>query len=94
MTYQYRSDVLDQLLKHGVRPLPVTPPALVQDFVSDLYRYELRRLKQRLTRREFPQPEYFGRVVELRLKYPLVSVPVHFWTESGARGEADDAPLC
>jgi hypothetical protein len=86
MTYRYRADVLDQLLEHGVRPLSTTPPALVHDFVSDLYRYELRRLKQRLARREFPQPEYFGRVVELRQKYPLVSVPLRFWTKPGTPG--------
>ena len=43
-TYRYRRDVLDQLWSHGVQPRPSTAPELVHEFVSDLYRHELRRL--------------------------------------------------
>jgi hypothetical protein len=78
--YVYRPDVLRELEKHGVRPRPTTPPALVHEFVGDLYRFELRRLRGRLRRREVSKEEYAGRVIELRRKYPLVSVPARYWT--------------
>lgn len=73
--------MLEALRRHGVRPTPETPPQLVHDFVSDLYRYELRRLRDRLVRREIPKAGYFDRVVELRRKYPLVSLKPMEWVE-------------
>ena len=82
MQYRYRPEILAELLKHGVRPSPTTPPKLVADFVSDLYRYEIRRLKAKLRRGEMPKESYFDEVVALRRKYPLVSVPVRLWTIS------------
>jgi hypothetical protein len=66
---------------HGVQPRPTTDPQLVHDFVNDLYRYELRRLRDRLVRGEIPKAGYYDRVVELRLKYPLVSLKAHEWVE-------------
>jgi hypothetical protein len=81
MLYRYRADVLDQLWRHGVQPRSSTPPALVHEFVSDLYRYELRRLRDRLVRGEIPKAGYFDRIVELRRRYPLVSLKARQWTE-------------
>jgi hypothetical protein len=77
VTYRYRDDVLEQLWRHGIHPTPLTRPELVHEFVSDLYRFELRRLRDRLVRREIPKTGYFDRVVDLRRKYPLVSVKPH-----------------
>jgi hypothetical protein len=79
--YRYRQDVLDALWRHGVQPRPTTPPALVHEFVSDLYRFELRRLRDRLVRREIPKTGYFDRVVEVRRKYPLISLKPWQWLE-------------
>ena len=76
-TYRFRSDVLEQLAAHGVCPTPSTPPELVHEFVSDLYRYELRRLRDRLVRGDIPKAGYFDRVVALRRQYPLVSLKPH-----------------
>jgi hypothetical protein len=76
----YRSEILAALEGHGVRPRETTSPVLVKDYVNDLYRYEIRRLKARLLRGEFPQSEYFGRVVLLRRRYPVLSVAVSQWT--------------
>jgi len=73
-TYRYRPDVLETLLSHGIRPTPATRPELVHEFVSDLYRYELRRLRDRLVRGEIPKVGYYDRVVALRRQYPLVSL--------------------
>jgi hypothetical protein len=78
-TYRYRADVLEQLERHGVRPTSSTRPDLVHEFVSDLYRYELRRLRDRLVRHEIPKVGYIDRVVALRRQYPLISLKPHDW---------------
>jgi hypothetical protein len=79
--YAYRRDVIDQLLGHGVRPTDRTPPELVHDYVSDLYRYELRVLRRRLLDKQFPKPEYYGRVVAVRNRYRVIAVKPHEWLE-------------
>jgi hypothetical protein len=79
LTYHYLPHVLEQLWTHGVHPTSSTPPQLVYDFVSDLYRYELRRLRDRLVRGEIPKQGYYERVVALRRKYPLVSFKAETW---------------
>ncbi len=93
MPFIYRDDVLEQLAAHGVRPRAATRPGLVMAYLNDLYRYEIRRLKRRLLRGEFPQGEYIGRVVGLRRKYPLISIPVQAWMAPGS-DRPDDQPLC
>ena len=52
MAYRYKAEILEQLRAHGIQPTPETKPELVHEFVNDLYRYELRRLRDRLLRRE------------------------------------------
>ena len=81
MFYRYRPDVLLQLANHGVQPRPTTSPELVHEFLNDLYRYELRTLRDRLLRREFPKTSYYDLVVELRRKYPLLSLKTWQWLE-------------
>jgi hypothetical protein len=71
---RYRSDVLEQLLVHGVRPMAHTRPEVVRDFVRDLYKYEIRCLRARYLRREFPKAEYAGRVDALRRRYPVLAL--------------------
>ncbi|MCY4633203.1 MAG: hypothetical protein OXG04_01625 [Acidobacteria bacterium] len=78
--YRYRPQVLEALAAHGVRPTPSTRPELVHEFVSDLYRFELRRLRARQVRGEIPRQEYSNHVVALRRRYLLVSVPLRHWT--------------
>ena len=78
--YRYRPGVLQQLLKQGVRPVSSTPPAVVRVFLNDLYRYELRRLRDRLLKGEIEKPDYAGHVIELRERYALLSLPVSMWT--------------
>ena len=75
----YRDDVIEQLVGHGVRPTDRTRPEIAHEFVSDLYRYELRRLRDRLLRKEFPKSEYFGRVVELRRRYRVIALRPRDW---------------
>lgn len=80
--YRYRTDVLEQLWRHGVHPLETTPPALVHEFVSDLYRYELRRLRDRLVKGDIRKVDYYDHVVALRRVYPLVSLAAWKWVEA------------
>ena len=84
MTYRYRRDVLDWLWRHGVQPTPATRPELVHEFVSDLYRFELRRLRDRLKRGDIPRAGYYDRVVDLRRGYPLISLEPREWLAGGA----------
>jgi hypothetical protein len=81
--YVYRQDVLEQLLRHGVRPTDRTRPELVHEFVSDLYRYELRVLRDRLLDKQFPKPEYYGRVVAIRNRYRVIAMKPLEWLDDG-----------
>jgi hypothetical protein len=72
--YQYRPDVIDHLWRHGVHPTSQTRPELVRDFVRDLYKYEIRRLRERMLRREFPREQYSDRVDALRRGYPVLAL--------------------
>jgi hypothetical protein len=77
--YRYRPDVLRACEQHGIRPTPRTPPGLARGFVRDLYCYELRILRERMLRGEFPKHEYSGRVVALRDTYRVLSLTVRQW---------------
>lgn len=79
--YRYRADVLEQLWRHGIQPTRSTRPEVVHEFIRDLYRFEIRRLRDRLVRKEIPKVGYSDRVVELRRKYPLVSLKPHEFLE-------------
>ena len=87
MRYVYQAQVLEELEKHGVHPAPTTPPQLVHEFVSDLYRFELRRLRARQVSGEISKEDYSGHVVALRKRYLLGSLPVNHWavSQSGER---------
>jgi len=79
--YEYRVDVLALLLRHGVRPGSSSRPELVRAYVNDLYRYELRILRDRMLRGEFPKSEYADRVGRLRRQYPVLARRAHEWVE-------------
>jgi hypothetical protein len=72
--FRYRRDVLLELERHGVRPTAQTSPELVRGYVRDLYKYEIRALRERYLRAEFPKKEYSGRVDELRRRYSVLAL--------------------
>jgi hypothetical protein len=72
--YHYKPAVLTELARHGVCPTPHTSPQLVRDYVRDLYKYEIRRLRERYLAREFPKLEYSQRVDQLRRQYPVLAL--------------------
>jgi hypothetical protein len=79
-TYEYGGRILDELARHGLRPLPQTPPHQLRDAVRDLYRYEIKKLRDRLLAGQIERRDYAGHVVELRNRYWLLSIPVQLWT--------------
>ena len=82
MAFRYHPVILEELARFGVFPTPDTRPALVHEFISDLYRIELRRLRARLVRGEIPKARYAADVVELRRRYPLVSIRAALWADT------------
>jgi hypothetical protein len=79
--YRYRPDVLDRLWGHGVQPTARTNPVLVRDYVRDLYKYEIRRLRERYLRREFSKPDYALKVDALRRQYPVLALRAQDWLD-------------
>ncbi len=82
VTYEYRVDVLALLIRHGIRPGPHTRPEVARAYVNDLYRYELRILRDRMLRGDFPRTEYAARVDQLRRQYPVLAWRAHEWVDS------------
>ena len=82
MAFRYHPVILEELAQFGVFPRPETRPAMVHEFISDLYRFELRRLRERLVRGDIPKARYAAEVVELRRRYPLVSIRATLWAEA------------
>ncbi len=85
MNRRYKREILDQLWVHGVQPVADTNPELVHEFVNDLYRYELRRLRDRLLRREVQKADYYALVVEVRQRYPSLALKPWQWVEARSR---------
>lgn len=81
MSFRYRAEVLEALADHGLRPRSDTTPATLRAAVNDLYRYEIRQLRDRCRAGAFPVHELAGRVAQLRTRYLLLSVPLPHWTE-------------
>lgn len=77
----FRPEVLDELARHGLRPRADTSPAQLRDQINDLYRYEIRKLRDRCRAGEFPVRDLPKHVVELRRRYVLLSIPTANWLE-------------
>jgi hypothetical protein len=74
-----KPEILEALAAHGLRPKPGTPTALLREQINDLYRLEIRKLRDRCRAGEFPTSELAPRVVELRKRYVLLSIPIEQW---------------
>jgi hypothetical protein len=84
--YTYQQQILDALAGHGVVPTARSSPQQLRDAVRDLYKYEIRRLRDRLIAGEFPKRDYAGLVVALRRRYWLLSIPTELWVVESGRG--------
>lgn len=74
-----KPEILEALAAHGLRPNPGTPSVLLREQINDLYRIEIRKLRDRCRAGEFPMTELAPRVVELRKRYVLLSIPIERW---------------
>jgi hypothetical protein len=88
--FRYRQDVLDALAGHGIRPTARSSPDLVREYVRELYKYEIRRLRERLLAGAFPRGAYAERVSMLRSRYGVLALlPRQFLEAGSALGERD-----
>jgi hypothetical protein len=62
------------LLRHGIRPTPTTAPDVVRGLVRELYKYEIRKLRERVVHGEIAKPDYARHVDTLRRRYPVLSL--------------------
>lgn len=71
---------MEELARHGLSPKPDTSPERLREQINDLYRIEIRALRDRCRAGEFTTRELPGHVVELRRRYMLLSIPIAQWT--------------
>ena len=76
-----RPEVLEELQRHGLRPKSDTSLALLREQINDLYRYEIRQLRDRCRAGDFSTRDLPKHVVELRRRYVLLSIPTDRWVE-------------
>jgi hypothetical protein len=79
MTWSYPPEFLEALAPLGLAPRPTTPPAVVRDALNDLYRFELRRMRDRLRAGQIEKHDYQNRVIALRKQYWPLTLPLWGW---------------
>lgn len=78
-TWAYPAELATALLTYGLKPTGSTPPLLVRAALNDLYRYEIRRLRQRRHDGLVEKSRYVDEVILLRKRYwPLSLQPEHW----------------
>jgi hypothetical protein len=75
----YPPEFMTALAALGVAPTPRTPPSLARGAVDELYKYELRRLRDRLRTHQVERRDYTSRVIDLRRKYWVLTLPLAAW---------------
>lgn len=74
-----KPEIIAELARHGLAPKAETSPALLREQISDLYRFEIRKLRDRCRAGEFTTRELPAKVIELRKRYLLLSLPLEQW---------------
>lgn len=82
--YRYRQDILDAVWRHGIMPTERTPPELARGYVRELYKYEIRRLRERYLKKQFAKREYSALVDALRRQYGVLALVPRQWLDDGA----------
>jgi hypothetical protein len=90
--WQYPPELTEALAGLGLAPRARTPPAVVRDQLNDLYRFELRRLRDQLLAGVFEKAAYLERVVALRKHYWPLTIPLVAWERICAGGETSADP--
>ena len=79
VTWSYPAELAEALGLFGLAPSGATPPALVRDALNELYRYELRRLRDDYVAKRIAKPDYLAHVVVLRKKYWPLTLQLPAW---------------
>jgi len=77
--WNYPDELLLALGAFGLAPGRETPPSVVRDALNDLYRYELRRMRDALLAGRIAKPDYLDHVIALRKKYWPLTLPLAGW---------------
>jgi len=77
--WRYPPELVDALLRVGLRPHSDTPPALVREAAHALYRYELRQLRDAHRAGQVGKAEFSDRVIVLRRKYWPLTLQQPAW---------------
>jgi hypothetical protein len=86
LVWNYPEELLLALGALGLAPSRGTPPSVVRDALNDLYRYELRRMRDRLRAGEIAKPDYLDMVIALRKKYWPLTLTLDAWERLCAGG--------
>ncbi|MEO6223401.1 MAG: hypothetical protein ABIP90_09130 [Vicinamibacterales bacterium] len=78
-TWNYPPELMDVLVSFGLKPATTTPPSVVRAALNDLYRFEIRRLRQRLVDGRVEKARYVDEVVVLRKRYWPLSLQPGQW---------------
>jgi len=81
VAWAYPPEILVAIASLGVVPTPETPPRLVREYLSGLYKFEIRRLRDRHRAGEVSKPDYIPHVIELRKKYWMLTLEPRTWEE-------------
>lgn len=77
--WHYPDALRSALEDHGISPVDGTPPRLVREFLNDLYRFEIRRLRDRHVKGLVSKADYVPQVIQLRKKYVALSLTPEEW---------------
>jgi hypothetical protein len=77
--WQYPPELGEALALFGLAPGSATPPSVVRDQLNDLYRFELRRMREQLRAGAILKAAYLDRVVALRKQYWPLTMPLAAW---------------
>jgi hypothetical protein len=83
--WRYPPELRAALEDHGISPTDETHPLLVRGYLNELYRYEIRRLKDQRLANKVSRADYVPRVIQLRKKYVALSLTPAEWLVAVAR---------
>ena len=77
--WTYPDELGATLLVFGLAPKPTSPPSLVRGALNDLYRYELRRMRDALRAGAIAPQDYLDLVIATRKRYWPLSLQLPAW---------------
>jgi len=79
LVWLYPPELVEAIRSLGFDPKPGTPPVFVRSAVNDLYRYELRCLRDRHKAGVIGREAFVEAVITLRKKYWVLTLQIPAW---------------